>query len=150
FADFAAQILPCEVWKLHVRFCHDQQADYAGDQTHTLRGVPVPKVGKTAPFPAAFVLQGVTLRFTGITWRPDVIGARNGVLRYSAKRRPAVEFEAQGPGYDHLLTLRATDARGHRVSEATLDGTSPVGEGKHMQYLDLPAGLRKVNLTFTL
>src|SRR5262249_16017486 len=107
-AGFAAQILPCEVWKLRVRFAHDAQGDYAGDQTYSLRGVPVPKPGAAAPFPAAFTLQGFALRFAGITWRRDVIG-----------QRPAIELQTQGPTVDHRLTLRATDERGRRVSEST-------------------------------
>src|SRR5207247_2606963 len=117
-------------------------------QTYPLSGVPVPGPGAAASFRAVFTLQGVTLRFGGIHWQQPVIGAENGVKKYDARFRPAVELETQGPTAGRRLTLRVTDEGGRLVSESTERSMIDLGQAKPLYFLDLRAGVRKVNLTF--
>jgi hypothetical protein len=135
--DFENRLCPEEsAWKLRFEFSRTARAHLAPNEYFDVRDVPVPAPNKKTGASREATVQGVRIRFDGVTGRD-----RHWF-------RPRVHATLLTPLGDHRLTVLATDQKGRTFAayDSMNDGLSPRKRTEYGLYLNLPPDAKTLHL----
>ncbi|HTE17605.1 MAG TPA: hypothetical protein VK689_04395 [Armatimonadota bacterium] len=135
--DFDSSLSPDEsAWKLRFEFSRTARAHLEPDEFVDVRNVPVPAPNQKTGTAREVTVQGVRLRFDGVTGRTPYWF------------RPRVHVTLLTPLGDRRLTVLVTDQKGRTFAayDTLNDGLSPRKRTDYALYVNLPADAKILHL----